>query len=87
MITNEQLNFTFHFPIKNDHHNEIFWINKTHSFDHIHYPPFLFQIMNSLLTEVIDKRLQDFLELLLPNAHLIVEITNRTNRKKRKLKI
>jgi hypothetical protein len=43
--------------------------------------------MNSLLTEVIDKRLQDFLELLLPNAHLIVEITNRTNRKKRKLKI
>jgi hypothetical protein len=49
----------------------MFWINKTHSFGHIHIPPFLFQIMTFLPIKMIDQKLQDFLKSLLPNSHLL----------------
>lgn len=46
---------------------------------------FSYQMMNSLPIEVIDQTLQDLLELLLPSG-IIVEITNRTSRRKSKCK-
>lgn len=49
----------------------MFWINKTHSFGHIHFPPLLFQIMTFLPIKMINQKLQDFFKSLLPSAHLL----------------
>ncbi len=65
------IQFYFSFSYQNDNKNEMFWINKTHSFGQIHFPLFLFQIMIFLPIKMIDQKLQDFFKSLLPSAHFL----------------
>ncbi len=75
LIEKKIAQFYLSFSPKNDNHNEMFWINNTHSYGHIHFLSFFFQIMSSLPINVIEE-LQDFLKLLIFKC-THVEITNR----------